>query len=94
MLTHVVVMQFESLDVARACRDRLLSMEGRIDVLRHIEAGVDVVRSARSWDLALITRFDNRADLDAYAVHPVHQDVLAYIRPRTRGVVAVDFEAP
>ena len=94
MLTHVVVKQFESLNDASACRDRLLSMEGRIDVLRGIEAGIDVVRSERSWDLALITRFDSREDLETYAVHPVHTEVLSFIRQSARGAITVDFEVP
>jgi len=92
MLTHVVVLQFESLDHAEACKTELLGMEGRIDSLRAIEAGVDVLRSERSWDLALITRFDDLAGLKAYAVHPVHLEVLEFIRPRAKGVVTVDFQ--
>ena len=91
LLTHVVVMQFESLDDAGACQKQLLAMEGRIDSLRSIEAGVDILRSERSWDLALITRFDDMAGLKEYAVHPVHKEVLAFIRPRAKAVVTVDY---
>jgi len=93
MLTHVVVMHFESPDDAVSARDRLLGMKGRIEVLRHIEAGVDVLRSERSWELALITRFDSLDDLQIYAVHPVHKEVLAFIKPRLTRAVTVDFES-
>ena len=94
MLTHVVIMQFDSVEEATACRDKLLGMAGQIDSLREIEAGVDTTRSDRSWDFALITRFDDVAGLQAYAVHPVHQEVLDFVRPRAKSVATVDFESP
>ena len=40
---------------------------------------------------ALITRHEDEAGLDAYQVHPVHQDVVAYIKSVASGSVAVDF---
>ena len=91
MLTHVVCFKFGSLDHAHeACR-RLLSLQGQVPTLREIEAGVDITRSERSYDLALITRFDDEAGMDAYQVHPAHQEVVAYIRSVAMGAVAVDF---
>lgn len=67
-------------------------MEGRVPSLRHIEAGVDVVRSARSYDVALVTRFDDLAGMEEYQVHPVHQEIAAFIREHATGIVAVDYE--
>lgn len=92
MLTHVVCFRFDSLEDAAGARDRLLAMAGRIPTLQGIEAGVDTTRSERSYELALLTRHADRAGLDAYAVHPVHQEVVAWIKARARGSVAVDFE--
>lgn len=92
MLIHVVLFRFEDPADATDARERLLAMQGRIPSLRAIEAGADIVRSERSWDLALITRFDDRAGLDAYAAHPVHAEVLAWLRPRATSIAAVDFE--
>jgi hypothetical protein len=93
MLTHVVCFRFASLDIAQEAADRLLSMKGRIEALKGIEAGVDQTRSGRSYDLALITRHDDQAGLDAYGAHPVHQEVLAWLKPRIEAVVAVDFSS-
>jgi hypothetical protein len=92
MLTHVVCFKFTNPDVAQEVKERLLSMVGRVPSLRHIEAGVDVVRSARSYDVALVTRFDDLAGLEAYQVHPVHQEVAAFIREHATNIVAVDYE--
>ena len=91
MLTHVVLFRFPDLSVAAECRDRMLAMKGRIPALLDIEVGVDIVRSDRSFDLALITRHEDLDGMQAYQVHPVHQELLAWVKPRVQQAVAVDF---
>jgi hypothetical protein len=52
--------------------------------------------SARSqgYTHGLFVRFRSRADLEAYAVDPAHQRVVAErIRPITEGILVVDYEA-
>jgi hypothetical protein len=93
MLTHVVCLRFDDLATAAEARDRLLAMAGRIPAMTGIEAGVDQTRDPRSYELALITRHADAAGLAAYQVHPVHQEVLAWLKERVRGAVAVDFES-
>ena len=96
MLTHVVFFKLidPSPEVAAEARERILAMRGHIPQLREIEAGVDVVRSERSWDVALIARFDGRADLDAYSVHPAHLALVDWIVPRRERSCVVDYETP
>ena len=91
MLTHVVLFRFADLAVAAECRDRMLAMKGRIPPLLDIEVGVDIVRSERSFDLALITRHEDLDGMQAYQVHPVHQELLSWVKPRVKQAVAVDF---
>ena len=93
MLTHIVLFRFESMDNAEEAGRRLRSMKGQIPTLIDVEAGVDITRSGRSYELALITRHEDQAGLDAYQVHPVHQEVVAYIKSTASGSVAVDFLA-
>jgi len=93
MLTHVVLFTFASLDHAHEARRRLLTLVGQIPEIQHLEAGVDVVRSERSFDLALITRFASLEAMEAYQVHPAHQEVVAYIKTVATKVVAVDYLA-
>jgi len=94
MLTHIVFIKFPDQTLAAEARKRLLSMAGKIPSLLSIEAGVDITRSGRSWDLALLTRFADQAGLDAYAIHPVHQEVLVFIRENATGSAAVDYIDP
>jgi hypothetical protein len=93
MVTHMVFFKFEDSDDARETVDRLLNMKGRVASLLDLEAGVDFTRSDRSYEVGLITRHVDRAALDAYRVDPIHLEVVGFIKSRTSGSVAVDFEA-
>jgi len=96
MITHIVFFRLKDKSPASiaAAREKLLGMEGRIDLLRHIEVGVDVIRSERSFDLALVTRFDSLDDLQAYQVHPYHEgEVVPYMKSVSEAVAAVDYES-
>jgi hypothetical protein len=67
-------------------------MEGKIPVLKHIEVGTDVLHLERSYDIALITKFDSLEDLKAYDTHPLHEEVKVYMKSVLDGTsVCVDF---
>ena len=94
-VTHIVMAKLkdpteENIDEAIA---KIHEMDGKIDVLKSLEVGKDIVRSERSYDLALIAKFDDMAGLEQYNTHPVHLPVLQYLRERISSVVAVDFES-
>jgi hypothetical protein len=96
MVTHIVFFKLKEPTAANiaAAKDKLLSMEGKVDLLRHLEVGVDLIHSERSYDLALVTRFDSMEALQAYQVHPYHGgDVAPYMRSVSSSVVAVDYES-
>lgn len=95
MVTHIVFFKLKDCTPAgtEEARNVLLAMEGRIPQLRHLEVGIDVVRSPRSYDLALVTKFDSLEDLAAYQAHPVHQEVVRYIRSAAESSVTVDYKA-
>lgn len=93
MLTHVVCFKFTDPEDAAEAARRLSSMEGRVPALQGIEVGIDITRSGRSYDLALITRHADMAGMQAYQVDPVHQEVVAWIRGRGPSMVAVDFRS-
>lgn len=94
MITHIVFFKLKdpSKENIEKTRDILSAMDGKIPQLRHIEVGVDIVRSERSYDLALVTKFDSMEDLEAYQVHPVHQEVLQFIATVKESTIAVDYE--
>jgi phosphomannomutase len=94
MLTHVVLFKLKDRTPENVTRtaSQLATLAGRIPTLRGIEFGADVIHSGRSYDLALIARFDNLAGLEAYQTHPIHLPVLAFLREACESIIAVDFE--
>lgn len=97
MITHIVLFKLKDStpEAVEKAKGLLLSMEGKVELLRHLEVGVDLVHSERSADIALVTKFDSLADLQAYQVHPYHaNEVAAYMRSVSSSVVAADYESP
>ncbi len=96
MITHIVFFKFteQSLEKYAEARELLMSMQGKISELRHLEAGIDVIRSERSFDVALLTKFDNLDDLQRYQIHPYHAGkVVPFMKANCSSIVAVDYES-
>jgi len=96
MITHIVLFTLKERtpELVEQAKARLLSMEGKVEMLRHLEVGLDLIHSARSADVALVTRFDSLEDLQAYQVHPYHaNEVAAYMRSICSGITAADYES-
>jgi hypothetical protein len=95
MITHVVLFKLKdaSQQSVEEAKDVLLGMKGKIPLIRHLEVGMDVLHSERSYDIALITRFDSMDDLNAYQIHPIHLEVAKYINSVKEASIAVDYES-
>jgi hypothetical protein len=95
MITHIVLFKLidRSPGSVEKARDVLLGMKGKIPQLRHLEVGIDKIHSERSYDLALVTKFDSLKELQAYQAHPVHIEVAKYMTSVRESAVAVDYES-
>ncbi|MFD2613328.1 Dabb family protein [Paenibacillus gansuensis] len=95
MITHIVCFKLKdrSPEAVEVTRQVLLNMEGKIPQLKSIEVGADVLHTERSYDLALVTKFDSLEDLNAYQVHPVHQEVIKHMTEVREASVSVDYES-
>lgn len=94
MITHIICFKLKerSADHVQKTKEVLMSMQGKIQQLLHLEVGVDVLHSERSYDLVLITKFHSMKELDAYQIHPVHQEIVKYMKNVGETSVSVDFE--
>jgi len=95
MLKHLVFFKFKPEAGAAEIADLENSLRGLpalIPEIREFIVGRDVVRSERSFDLALVSAFDDLAAMNRYQVHPDHQAVVAKVKALCSGVAAVDFE--
>jgi hypothetical protein len=95
MITHVVLIKLTdpTSENLKNVVDKIRALDGQIDVLRSIEVGTDIIHSARSYDVALVARFDSLEDLKTYAVHPIHVPVLEFAKSLASSMAAVDFES-
>ena len=95
MITHVVLFKFKPEATESEIQQLVEGLGGLpqlIEDIREFRFGTDVVRSERSYDLGLVSSFDDLDALQRYQVHPEHQKVVAHVKTITSAVVAVDFE--
>ncbi|MEG1870508.1 MAG: Dabb family protein [Peptostreptococcaceae bacterium] len=94
MYTHIVLFKLKEVteENIKLVKSSLLSMEGNISELRHFEVGVDDIRGERSYDIALITRFDNKEDYLSYDINEYHvENVKKVIKPYVESSKTVDY---
>jgi hypothetical protein len=95
-LRHVVMWKVagdtdeERAAVTAEFRDRLLALPSQIDVIRSFEVGVNDAGGVDNYDVVLVSEFDDEDALQAYITHPVHQEVVAFVRANTVGRAGVD----
>jgi len=94
MIRHIVMFKIKDEYKAEIPQlvENFYSMKGRIEGMIDLEAGSDILGSERSYDLALITLFKDRASFDAYPDHPVHAPVKKRMHEVRSASVACDFE--
>jgi hypothetical protein len=98
MINHVVL--FKLKDYSEGEKPRIIDemksllggLKGKIEELKYIEVGVNYDLNAKSFDVALISHFENLEDLDKYRVHPEHKKVLDRFAQFRLERAAVDFE--
>lgn len=99
MIRHIV--QFKLKDFATEAlkmeavsliKNRLDELPLKIGLIRRYEAGIDIRKSASSFDIVIVMDFDSLADLDAYTTHPVHQEFVAFNKDSSVAKASVDYE--
>lgn len=93
MLTHVVLFKMKDKKYIDETKERLLALKDKISYLKFIEVGSDILKTDRSYDIALITKFDSLEDMKAYQVHPEHVKFVEYWNEIKESTIAVDYES-
>jgi hypothetical protein len=95
VITHIVFFKLKDRgpENIEKARERLDSLRHRVETLRSLEVGVDVLRKERSFDIALTARFDSMEGLESYRVHPYHREVADWIKAASVAVASVDYES-
>lgn len=94
MIVHIVMFDFKEEHREQNIlhvRDLLESLASKIEGLLSMEVGIDFNRSERACDMSLYSTFATREDLEIYATHPAHLEVLAFIKTVVEKTRVVDY---
>ena len=95
MIVHIVLFQFKEenkkANIIQA-KQMLENLMGAVPSLRSMDVGVNFSTEERAMDLSIITAFESKEDLEAYAVHPEHLKVVEFIKTVIEYSKVVDYE--
>ena len=94
MIKHIVCFKLAepTEEILTQTKDILLSMDGKVDLLRGIEVGVDFLKSDRSYDIILQVLLDDEKALEAYQNDPYHCDVVKkHMHTVSSSSISVDY---
>ena len=95
MVVHIVMFAFkeenkeENIQRAAAMLNGLM---GVVPTLKSMEVGHNFSPETRAMDLSIITSFDDKEGLEAYAEHPEHLKVVEFIKSVVLESKVVDYE--
>jgi hypothetical protein len=98
MIRHIVMFKLKEFGDESERNDACLevikhldALPEKIDLIRRYKAGIDIRRLTCSFDVVLEMDFDSMADLDAYTVHPAHQDFIEFNKDYSAEKACIDF---
>ena len=95
MVVHIVMFKFKEenrqANLIQA-KQMLEALMGAVPTLRSMDVGMNFAKEDRAMDLSIITTFENKAGLEAYAVHPEHLKVVEFIKQVVEYSKVVDYE--
>jgi hypothetical protein len=94
MVKHIVFFKLEdnSNEHKEYVKNLIMDLKDKIEVIQAYEVGINFSDEARAYDLALISDFKSKEDLQTYATHPLHVEVVNYLRSKNTVTKVVDYE--
>lgn len=93
MIKHVVCFKLLDGESPEEAKNVLLGMQGNVPMLKGIEVGIDLLHSARSYDVILSVLLDDMNALTEYQNDTYHVEVVKkHMHRVTKTSVAIDFE--
>lgn len=97
MVTHIVMWNFqeqlseaEKAEAGRIIKEKLEALKDVIAGVRSLKVILNELPGSTK-DVALIGEYESLEALNAYAVHPAHLEVVAYIKTVTCGRICLDY---
>ena len=98
MIKHIVMWRLDETagnktGNALKLKQLLEGLNGRIPGLLKLEVGIDSSKESESSDVVLYSEFESNAALQAYQVHPAHNEVVPFVKSVRGERRVVDYEA-
>lgn len=94
MLTHIVCWKYKpeiTEEIKKEHIAKLQDLPNHVPNIISLKAGADILKLDRSFDTGLVAVFENKEALDAYSIHPVHQEIVEFTKQIVQQGVSVDF---
>ncbi len=95
MIEHIVLFRCNDACTPEARQDFVSAaraLKEHIPEILYISAGINWSDRSDGYELALVSRFENKDSMDVYQKHPVHQKFVAeHVRPKVEKVLAIDY---
>jgi len=95
MVVHIVTFKIKEenkqANIIQA-KQMLENLMGAVPTLRSMDVGVNFSTEERAMDLSIITVFESKEGMNAYAVHPEHLKVVDFIKTVVEYSKVVDYE--
>lgn len=95
MIKHVVCYKLKdnSIEKKQEVKNKLLTMEGKLNYFTSIKVGLDILGSERSYDVVLEMTFNTMEDMKNYQKDDYHFNVIKpYMKEVRTSSVSVDYE--
>ena len=94
MVVHIVMFQFKDENKKAnmiQAKQMLENLMGAVPSLKSMDVGLNFSEEERAMDLSIITAFESKEDLEAYAVHAEHLKVVDFIKTVVEYSKVVDY---
>jgi len=95
MVVHIVTFKFKKenkkANIIQA-KQMLENLMGAVPSLRSIDVGLNFSKEERAMDMSIITVFESKEGLNAYALHEEHIKVIVFIKSVIEYSKVVDYE--
>ena len=93
MVKHIVFFKLKdnSNEHKEYVKNLILDLKDKIDVIKGFEVGINFSEEERAYDLALLSDFNSKEDLQIYATHPLHVEVINYLKSKETVTKVVDY---
>lgn len=92
MIKHIVLFKVNNKSKIEEAKEKILSLKNDIPQIIDIEVGSDINFDKTASDFGLITILKDKKDLEIYASHPKHLEVIKFIKTIATERKAIDWE--